>query len=91
MITRYETIMNLDSIEFADFLNELEDDVPWVHWFDEKYCRNCESIKCILETNKEIECSYCELNDNKCKFFNKELLSKDIINLWLTEKDADSL
>ena len=69
---------------------------PWSIWFNEKYCNNCESIKCkYVEAkerldvtpfyNSEIECAYCEL-EKKCKFF-PELEdipdNLEIIKMWL--------
>ena len=62
------------------------DNSPWITWFDQKYCKNCEDIMCKYEDGgREFPCSYCELNGN-CKFFpdlDEVLDNKKIIKMWL--------
>ena len=62
------------------------DNSPWMSWFDQKYCKNCESIMCHYEdSTHEFPCSYCELNGN-CKFFpnlDETPDNKRIIKMWL--------
>ena len=62
------------------------DNGPWITWFDQKCCKNCEDIKCKYEDGeREFPCSYCELNGN-CKFFpdlDEVPDNKMIIKMWL--------
>lgn len=87
--------------EIADLIDKYGqfDGSPWMKWFDENYCKNCEPIKVKLSKKakkefgcglrEEVECTYCELK-NKCKFFpdieKGEPNSKDIVKMWLEEK-----
>lgn len=99
----FEYIKSLSIDELAEWLDKHGkfDTVPWSEWFSNKYCNNCESIKCKYtdaeETlgfspysyyNREIECAYCEL-EKKCRFF-EELDdvpdNKEVIKLWLNEE-----
>lgn len=63
------------------------DDSPWLTWWSEMYCENCESIMCRYEeTGQEFPCAWCELHDDKCKFFpnlNGLPDNKQIIKMWL--------
>ena len=67
------------------------DNSPWITWFDEKYCNNCEAIMCKYEDGeREFPFSYCELNGN-CKFFPKLDETPDnkrITKMWL-ESEAE--
>ena len=78
--------MNID--ELAEWLDEYGqfDSSPWMSWFDQKYCKNCEDIMCKYEDGeREFPCSYCELNGN-CKFFpdlDEAPDNKRIIKMWL--------
>ena len=57
---------------------------PWDTWFDNNYCKKCESI--IREGS---EYAYCELCDN-CKFFQdmKDVPdNKQIIKMWLENEN----
>ena len=60
---------------------------PWHQWFDNNYCGNCPSeIGKYEDSNREIEFCWCELNDNKCRFFpdmNSVPDSKQVIKMWL--------
>ena len=73
------------------------DGSPWMKWFDDNYCKKCESLKVKLSEeakkefgyvlSEEIECSYCEL-EHKCKFFqelNRDIDTKDIVKMWLEQ------
>lgn len=60
---------------------------PWHKWFDNNYCHKCPSEigKCTY-TGREMEFCWCEVNDNKCKFFpnmDSTLDSKQVIKMWL--------
>lgn len=73
--------MNID--EFAEWYEEncLHNDDPCIKWFDETYCQNCEAV--IKDGH---EYGYCELNNNKCRFFQNTdgaLGNKETIKLWL--------
>lgn len=78
--------------ELAEWLDTYGafDGSPWMEWFDEKYCKKCESEKIFIPyLNKESECSYCEVY-HKCRFF-PELKDDapnnlDIIRFWLDEE-----
>lgn len=78
--------MNID--EFVDWLDEnvyLEHS-PWLKWWDETYCKNCESV-CATSPNGcgESEYGYCELHGN-CRYFQdmEDIPSgKQIIKMWL--------
>ena len=80
--------MNID--EFAEWLDEygMFDNSPWMSWFDQKYCKNCEYIMRKYEDDtKEFTCSWCELNGN-CKFFpdlDELPENKEIIKMWLLD------
>ena len=79
-MTQEELVNWLD--KYGDF-----DGSPWMKWFGKTYCDNCPGITCKVPAfdNKEVECSFCELN-HKCKFFEeleRELDTKDILKLWL--------
>ena len=78
--------MNID--ELAEWLDEYGrfDSSPWITWFDQKYCKNCENIMCKYEGGRrEFPCSYCELNGN-CKFFSnldETPDNKRVTKMWL--------
>ena len=84
--------MNID--EFAEWLDEygMFDNSPWMRWFDQKYCKNCEDIMCKYEDGtKEFTCSWCEVN-GKCKFFldlDKSPENKEIIKMWLSDANTN--
>lgn len=80
---------------FAKWLDDhgAFDGSPWMEWFNNTYCNQCDGIECTysdywnVETDvkRTITCSYCELED-KCRFFPEHegtLDNIDIIKLWL--------
>ena len=77
-----------DYEEMAEWLDEYGqfDSLPWLLWFDEKYCNNCADIMCKYEDGeKEFPCSYCGLNGN-CKFFpnlDETPDNKMVTKMWL--------
>ena len=98
-VTNFDFIKNMDIEDLAQFLDCYGrfEDTPWMKWFNEKYCENCESIKCKYEgdvwnTYHELEAAYCELADNgvkRCRFFpdmNDVPNSKEICLMWLKEE-----
>lgn len=83
----------LKSMSIKELVELLDDnfgfiaDAPWDRLFSEKYCKNCEPIMCHYEgSTHEFPCAWCELNDDKCKFFpkmDKVPNNKEIIKMWL--------
>jgi hypothetical protein len=79
--------MTIDALaEWLDKYGQF-DSSPWMNWFTENYCNKCESIECHYpDSEYKFHCSWCELNDNKCKFFpdaDEAPNNKKIIKLWL--------
>lgn len=81
-------LKNMSKEDFAEWLDKygMFDNSPWMMWFDQQYCKNCEDIMCKYENGKrEFPCSFCELNGN-CKFFpdlDEVPDNKMIIKMWL--------
>ena len=92
-MTRFEELNTMDIEALAEWLDKhgQYDGSPWCEWFDDTYCKNCESIMCHYEDSEhEFPCGWCEVND-KCKFFpNMDDVpnSKEIVKMWL-ESDLD--
>ena len=93
-MTNYEYIKSMSIDKFSEWVDKYGqfDSSPWLTWFDQKYCNNCEDIMCKYEDGeREFPCSYCELNGN-CKFF-PDLYdvpdNKMIIKMWLESKVED--
>ena len=84
---------NID--EFAAWLDEhcWIDNAPWIQWFDNTYCDKCPSeIGKYEDSNVEIEFCWCEVNDNKCKFFpdmDSTPDSKQVIKMWLESENEE--
>jgi len=101
-MTNFEKFKSMSIDELADWLDKYGqfDGSPWMEWFNDNYCKKCESIKCKfseadeklgftpLFPGKEIDCAYCEL-EKHCKFFT-ELMevpdNKSIIEMWLNQE-----
>lgn len=95
-MTNYKHLRNLSIGEFAEWLSKLStDDSPWILWFSENYCHNCQPImrrQCSQHGDcpAEMEYSYCEINDDKCRYFDKYPEDLEIIKMWLNKKfDVD--
>ena len=79
--------------EFAEWLDEhcMYEDSPWAQWFDNNYCSKCPSeIGKYTDSNVDLEFSWCELNDYKCKFFpdmESTPDSKQVIKMWLESEE----
>lgn len=90
-MTQFEKFKSMDIDTLAEWLDQnIEfDSSPWMKWFDELYCKNCESIMCHYEdSTHEFPCAWCELNDG-CKFLPdvKGMPSnKEVIKMWLEEE-----
>lgn len=97
-MTRYDKFITSSIDSLVEWISEYGqfDNSPWITWFDNKYCKNCESVKISREDSLEklgfellyvndTECSYCEVN-KKCRYFPdmKESPSNtEIIKMWL--------
>ena len=86
-MTIFENLKTKTLDEIAEWLdkNAQFDDVPWLRWWDNKYCK-----KCMMESDETKE-AWCESNGN-CKFFKdeKEIPSiKEIIKMWLESECED--
>jgi len=81
-MTNYDYIKNLSKEELAEWLDQFNpaDDVPWVKWFDNKYCHNCEPVEGTVNKCKDF--AYCEVNKN-CRYFSYYPGAADTIKLWL--------
>lgn len=100
-MNNFEKIKNMSFEDFCKWLDEHRMiDAPWMDWWSKNYCDKCESIivkakdaEALLGItpffNKEqYECTYCEINDGKCRFFpNQEAPNmKTIMRMWLEAK-----
>lgn len=87
-MTMFEVLKSKNIDELAEWIdkNGQFDNSPWLIWFDNTYCKNCETIMCHYAGSElMLRFSWCELN-NKCKFFqdmDKVPSNKEIIKLWL--------
>lgn len=88
-MTVFEKFKSMNIDEFIEWLdkNGTTDYSPWVLWFDDKYCKKCQSeIAYIEELDKECECAWCENHDDICRYFpdiNCIPDNKQVIWLWL--------
>ena len=99
-MNNFDKLKNMDIESFAKWLDEHGqfDGSPWMDFFNENYCKKCESIKVKsgisekklglspLKYGGTVECAWCELH-GKCKHFKKlkEVPSNiDIIKMWLS-------
>ena len=95
MATQIEKIKSMDINELSEWLDKYGqfDGSPWMDWWDERYCKNCESVVGeFLDSNREHKFAWCELHD-KCRFFEEfdEVPdNKEIIRSWL-ESEAEGL
>lgn len=85
-MTVYEYFKSKSIDELAEWLDEhVIDDSPWISWWDNKYCKKCDSIYCEDGDCGNGEYGWCELN-GKCKFFqdmDNIPDNKQIIKMWL--------
>ena len=87
-MTNFDKLKNMSVDDFANWLNNHGhfEGSPWMGWFDDNYCRKCETVMCRCEGGKrEIPMAWCELNDYRCKFFpaEKTMDNLEIIKVWL--------
>ena len=100
-MNNFEKIKNMSVEELVKFLDEkcIIDNTPWMNWWNNTYCDNCESV--IIKEDKveevlgfepflheEYECAYCELHDH-CRFFpdQEQPYTEDIIRLWMNAEE----
>ena len=97
-MTNFEKLKSMTIEDLATWLdqNGIIDNSPWLEYFNNKYCANCESVICKYEDaekvvgfkpfyDDEIECAYCEIYQ-KCRYFqdiNDVPDGKEIVKLWL--------
>lgn len=87
-------IKNIDSfVEWLDKYREQSYE-PWDCWFDKNHCDKCETIIKENTLGIKYEYSWCELNNNKCRFFqdmNEVPCGKQVIKMWLESEDDDGI
>lgn len=87
-MNNWAKLKNMSTEDWAEWLDQYGqfDNSPWITWFGQKYCKNCENIMCKYEDGeREFPCSYCEVYDT-CKFFpdlDEVPGNKMIIKMWL--------
>lgn len=89
-MTIFENYFKNKSIdEIAEWFDEYGtyDGAPHIRFWDENYCKKCELVEAyVAEFGDMYDCAWCELNGNKCRFFQEmdEMPSnKQIIKMWL--------
>ena len=92
-MTNYEKLTYMSLDEVAQWLDKYGDfdGSTWMGWFDKKYCDSCSGISVTVPAfnNKEMECSFCEL-EHRCKFFpdkDNVISNTEIIKLWLEAEE----
>lgn len=91
-MTIYEYLIsrNINELSHLIYKNCDTYDSPWLRWWNENYCCKCEPITVNADyLNRDIECCWCELNDNKCKYFPEQNVipgTKQIIGMWLEQE-----
>lgn len=87
-MTVFEKIKTMNIDKLAEWIDEhgTYDDSPWMNWWNNTYCKKCESETVYAEyLKRNIECAWCELYE-KCRFFqdmNEVPDCKQTIKLWL--------
>ena len=82
-MTVFESFKFKSIDELTEWLDKygLFDNSPWIIYFDKNYCKKCDGV--FYDGD---EYAWCELNDNKCRFFqdmDSILNNKEIIKIWL--------
>lgn len=84
-MTNYENIPYNDKDKFAEWLSKLDcvENMPWIRWVDENYCKKCEPIKCSYEDGKaEVLVAPCEIRQCPYGVGITELSDVGLIKLW---------
>lgn len=102
-MTNFSNIKSMNIEELAEWLDRYGqfDDSPWNAWFSKSFCAKCKAIEVKYEETKDaldidplfwghpVECAFCELAPNKCRFF-PELdgtpSNFEILKMWLIEE-----
>ena len=94
-MTVFEKIKSMTKEEIVNWISELYnvgDSSPWIKWWDDNYCKKCESVMLYDEwLKRDAEFAWCEVNNGDCKFFpEKEMASyKTMIEAWLDSEDTN--
>lgn len=86
-MNKFDEIKSKNIDELVDWIDEnfAFDFAPYMRWYDDNYCKKCESVEVRDSNGKVNEYAWCELN-GKCKFFQdmSEIPSpKQTIKMWL--------
>jgi hypothetical protein len=87
-MNNFEKLKSMSVEELAKWLdkNGIIDNSPWMEHFNNKYCKNCESIMCKYhDSDYEFPAAFCEIHDT-CRFFsdfNYVPGHEDIVKMWL--------
>jgi hypothetical protein len=90
MESNFERLKSMSVDKLAEWIDEngMFDNSPWMTWWNQKYCENCEEIKGNHGADGyyyRMCFAYCELN-HKCRFFpnlDDAPNNEDIIKMWL--------
>lgn len=84
-MTNYENIPYNDKDKFAEWLSKLDciENMPWIRWVDNNYCKKCEPIMCCYpDGTLEFPCSPCELGECPYGVGVNEIDNTGLIKLW---------
>lgn len=92
-MTKYEKFVNKDIDSLAEWLDKYAffEESPWIKWWDDKYCKQCDGVFFLDDDGIKRECAWCELN-GKCKYFQDmdDIPDcKQIIKLWLMSQEDE--
>ena len=82
-MTNYESIPYNDKDKFAEWLSKLDcvENMPWIRWVDDNYCKKCEPIYTLGH-----QFSPCELNGCPYGVEINEIDDVGLIKLWFDEE-----
>lgn len=91
----FNSINSKNINELAEWLCKFDEQwlPPWDTWYEHRYCDKCETI---VKSNgyRDMEYSWCELHNGKCKFFQDMYevpYGKQLIKMWLESEDNDGV
>lgn len=88
-MTIFEKIKSMNIDELAEYMDKhwTHDNDPSIKWWNKEYCSKCEPVtKYVDYLGREEEYAWCEVNDDRCKFFPElDILpdTKQMMKLWL--------
>ena len=93
-MTQFEALHSMSVDELAEWMSDNpSEDSPWIDWWENTYCYNCESITLTREEVEQYfgfhmfgdttQCAYCELNNDKCRYFSHVPSGKEVAKMWL--------